>query len=266
MMSHRQHSPKVTDTQKNERIPEIDLLRGVAVAAMIVYHFLFIVDTFGNPSHPVTSQLQQWIALDNHFVSLYAQTIRFTFIGLVGVSLWLSASKAGSSFVKKQLLRAAQIGLLALLISVGSFMFDPATMIRFGILHLIAVSIVLALPFVTKPKISLVIGTFIAAVGFRFIPIATQIPHLFWLGLTLPSKRDLDYFPLVPWFGLVLIGIWLGWVLYGNKRRSRLPKELKSRAKSQSLLNFLSKHALVLYVIHPPLLFLLLYVFNMVQM
>ncbi len=40
-----------------------------------------------------------------------------------------------------------------------------------------------------------------------------------WLGFEPENHVYVDYFPLFPWFGLVLIGLWLGNLLYAGSTR-----------------------------------------------
>ena len=40
--------------------------------------------------------------------------------------------------------------------------------------------------------------------------VALPFPWLLWLGLPPVRYATFDYFPLLPWFGLILLGIWLG--------------------------------------------------------
>lgn len=66
-----------------------------------------------------------------------------------------------------------------------------------------------------------------------------------------------DYYPLVPWFGFALLGIWAGWRLYpGRTRRFTLP-DLAHVAPIRAL-SFLGRHSLVIYLVHQPVLLALL--------
>lgn len=77
-----------------------------------------------------------------------------------------------------------------------------------------------------------------------------------WSGCNTSTVR-VDYFPLLPWFGVVLIGIWLGNTAYSNgARRFRLPNWQVPALTFP--LGWLGRHSLTIYLIHQPLLFALL--------
>ena len=91
------------------RLPLVDALRGLAVAQMIVYHFIYDLAYFGWIDLVMTRD-QPWVAWRTAIVT--------QFLLLVGVSLVLRTSFKPSTadFWK----RWAQIAVAALLVSVGS--------------------------------------------------------------------------------------------------------------------------------------------------
>jgi uncharacterized membrane protein len=83
-------------------------------------------------------------------------------------------------------------------------------------------------------------------------------PWLLWLGLAPEGFYSLDYLPLLPWFGVVLMGIALGDFLYhGYKRRIALPD--LGGALLVRPLAFLGRNSLLIYFVHQPALIALLY-------
>jgi uncharacterized membrane protein len=67
-----------------------------------------------------------------------------------------------------------------------------------------------------------------------------------------------DYFPILPWYGVVLIGIFMGNLIYPeSKRRFDIP-DFSDNIISRSL-SFLGKHSLKIYLIHQPIIIMLLY-------
>jgi uncharacterized membrane protein len=94
-------------------------------------------------------------------------------------------------------------------------------------------------------------------VGILFSTITISNPFLFWIGLKTPSFYTLDYFPLLPWFGVVLIGLFLGQKIYPALQAKYLKKQ-----QNPLLLNpivFIGKHSLIIYIVHQPILFILLF-------
>jgi uncharacterized membrane protein len=67
-----------------------------------------------------------------------------------------------------------------------------------------------------------------------------------------------DYYPVLPWFGLSLLGIFTGYTLYPQGvRRFSLPN-LAALLPVRGL-RFLGRHSLLIYVIHQPILIGLLF-------
>ena len=84
-----------------------------------------------------------------------------------------------------------------------------------------------------------------------------SFPWLIWLGLAQRGVYMSDYYPLVPWSGLVLVGISAGYTLYRQGiRRFTLPDY--SNITVVRMLSFLGRHSLVIYLIHQPILLALL--------
>jgi uncharacterized membrane protein len=76
------------------------------------------------------------------------------------------------------------------------------------------------------------------------------------LGIMPLGFASVDYTPLFPWLGVVLVGLGLGSVLYaGGVRQFRIPP-VPDRVVAP--LTFLGRHSLVIYLIHQPVIILLL--------
>lgn len=135
----------------------------------------------------------------------------------------------------------------------------PHRYIRFGILHFIGVSILLSYPFLRWRAFNMGLGSILVGVGvglqqFQFDP---PWSYLFWLGLEPVNYTSVDSFPLVRWFGIVLIGIGIGnWLYAKGRRRFWLPDI--STFPPISGLRKLGQSALSIYLIHQPFLILLL--------
>jgi uncharacterized membrane protein len=124
-------------------------------------------------------------------------------------------------------------------------------MIVFGILHLIGASIVLAYPFLRLKLANVALGLLCIAIGLYLNDFSAAHPWLAWLGIR-PTYFMLDYWPLFPWFGVALLGVFAGNALYGDasKRATRAtPQPPSSRP-----LAFLGRHSLLAYFVHQPVL------------
>ncbi len=263
------------------RFWEIDFLRGLAVVMMIAFHFFFDLNFFGIAS----------LNLNNGLWIIFARLIAIIFIFLVGVSLTISYAKAKikkQARFRKYLFRGIKIFGYGLIISIVTFLFLREGFIMFGILHFIGISIILAYPFVKlsqkfsqKKKVLnyfavfnfvvLFFGIAIIIVGLILNSFRFDFFYLMWLGFIPTKLYTFDYFPLLPWFGIILIGIFAGNILYKNGKRSfsipeieklRKLKILKQISLILSYICFLGRHSLIIYLLHQPILSLIILTFK----
>lgn len=240
----------------NKRFWEIDSLRGIAIVMMVTFHLIFDLYYFGIYSFDVHSGLLWW----------FARLTAFIFIFLVGVSLSLSYSrtillnkyKSQKNLFYKYLKRGLIIFGYGLIITAITWIFIGEGFIVFGILHLIGISIILEYPFLKQKYINLILGIIFIAVGIYLMSFRFGFYDLLWLGFTPYNFYTLDYFPLLPWLGVVSLGIFLGNMLYENYiRHFKLPELSKNRLIIVT--GFLGRHSLLIYIIHQPILILILY-------
>lgn len=195
--------------KQGTRIVALDALRGIAILAMIVYHFAWDLSDFRLISVNVSDDLA-WTA--------FARVIAGTFVALVGVGLVLATQRG---FRPRPFLRRLSIIISAsMLVTIGTWWFLPQSFVFFGILHLIAFASVAALPFLYLPiPIVLVVGAAIFALPFFFDHEIFANSLLWWIGLTDGSLIDtIDYVPVFPWFAMTLFGIVAGRLLVGSAR------------------------------------------------
>jgi uncharacterized membrane protein len=220
------------------RVALVDAARGVAIAAMVVYHFSWDLGYFGYITANVTDDLG-W--------RIFARAIAASFLLIVGVSLVL-ASRRG--FDRKRFLRRLLViaGSAAGITAVTYVLF-PDGFIFFGILHHIAVASVLGLAFVNAPifvVVAAAIGCFLAPI-YISAPVFDS-PALIWLGLGTYFPRTNDFVPIFPWFGVVLAGI--ATERLAAARSLRLPD---MRVPWPVL--WAGRHSLGIYLAHQPILF-----------
>ena len=245
-MSRRRKHPGHTPAQATvaqgaaaSRVIAIDALRGAAICAMIAYHFSFDLNWFGVFRADFNRDLL-WLSLRASIVT--------SFLLLVGVSLVL-AQRARIS-THRYWRRIALISACALLVTAGSYFIFPRTFITFGILHCIAASSILAWPLVSRPLVALIVGGGVIAIGTQLqLPVFDQ-PWLNWVGLMTHKPATEDYVPLLPWLGVVCIGITVGGWL--DAREYRPLQGIARRAPAW--LNWLGRHSLLVYMVHQPLL------------
>lgn len=182
------------------RIAVLDVVKGIAIAAMVVYHFSWDLSAYGLVDVDVATD-PAWKA--------FARSIAGTFLLLVGINLVLAGRngfRAGPYFRRLAVILAA-----AALVTIGTFWLDPSTFVFFGILHAIFVASILALPFIGAPLWAILAAAvvFLAGPSLLVSPLF-DAPGWYWLGLSAAPPRTVDYVPIFPWFGVVLIGVVAG--------------------------------------------------------
>ena len=235
------------------RFWEVDFLRGIAIAMMVLYHFVFDLNYFG------ISDFDIHVGFWFYFAHLTA----FLFVLLVGVSLVLSHERMvllgqAKAFLPKLLRRGVWILCLAMGITLVTYVAVGSGFIVFGALHLIGLSLIMAYPFLSLGAANIFLGLLIIFIGIYIQSLSVGYPWLLWLGLSPIEFYSLDYLPLFPWFGVVLLGIVAGDFFYkGYQRRIHLP-ELSSTYVVKPLA-FMGKNSLIIYLIHQPILIAILY-------
>ena len=234
---------KTATPKPGGRIAAIDALRGLAILAMIVYHFSWDLSYFGLTSVDVV-QDPGWKA--------FARTIAGSFIGLVGFSLVL-ATRNGVRW-HPYLRRLAIIVGAALLVTLGTWYLFPDAFVFFGILHLIAFASVAALPFLRLPTpIVILVGAVVLALPFFFTDEVFSNPLLWWVGLTPHPPNTVDYVPVFPWFAMTLFGIVAGRLFLrfgsGSSFARWVPKDILGRTAIGA-----GRWSLPIYLVHQPIL------------
>jgi uncharacterized membrane protein len=229
------------------RLPAIDAARAAALLAMAAYHALWDLGHLR-----LTPENYALSATGRHA----AEGIAGTFLALVGVGLVLM-NGAGIR-PRPTLVRLARITAAAGLVTLGTWVVFPASYVFFGVLHCIAASSVLGLPFLFLPLPAVAL----AAVAVLAAPLLVHAPWLdapglAFLGLGSVTPLTNDYVPLFPWFGAVLAGVVLGRVGLPALHRSRLagwaPRTRLGRAATLA-----GRHSLAVYLVHQPVLLALL--------
>ena len=226
----------------------IDILRGVAIVLMVFYHFCYDLTYFQLVNFDFYRD-PFWLNLRTLIVSL--------FLGLVGVSLVL-ASEHGINR-RRYFKRLGLLVLFALAISINSYFMFPGRTIVFGILHFIAFASVLGLLFVRWPGVSLVMGIGIIILDRVYQHSFFDQAWVHWLGLMTHKPATEDYVPVIPWFGVVLVGIFIGHQLQ-RAPALRFFTTWQSNTPLARGLALAGRHSLLIYVLHQPILFGFLWV------
>lgn len=233
--------------QNKQRIILIDLLRGLAIALMIIYHFCFDLTYFGYVRFEFNSD-PFWLNFRSLIVSL--------FLGVMGFSLYLAHHRQWNR--RAWLKRFTLLVLAALAVSLSSYLMYPKSFIFFGILHFIALASLLGLPFVRLGYLNLVLGAVILLISNQYSQPFFNQPPWQWFGLMSHKPITEDYVPLFPWFGVVLMGMGVAYWTKNNQTLTRL-LHWQNHHTIVTTLTFAGRHGLLIYLLHQPILLGLLY-------
>jgi uncharacterized membrane protein len=217
----------------------LDLARGLAVVAMVLYHFCWDLAYFGLIEANVATGWGWKQA---------AWSIAASFLAISGVSLALALR--GGTAPARPWRRLAVLALAAGAVTLASLWFMPDRFIFFGILHCLAVGGALAMLVGRWPPavLAALAALWFAVAALVRLPLFDSAPLLFvGLGTTMPLTTD--YVPLFPWFGFMLAGLALGGLL-----AKRGVAHGDARAPAARPLLWLGRHSLPIYLVHQPLL------------
>jgi uncharacterized membrane protein len=248
---HREQ-PDSSYPGSGNRFAGVDLLRGLAITMMFAYHFCYDLAYFGFAPWTPEDMLSEsgWIGWRNLII--------IGFLALVGFSRALSTvfKPSWSDFWK----RWAQIAGGATLVSLASYGFAGERWIYFGILHFVAVAVLLHRLALFRLKSALwiaVLGATAMVAGFLFSTSALDSAPFNILGFAAHKPLTDDYVPLFPWIGVVLIGLAGGLVW---KAHDFAPVAALSRLRAvvpaplQKALALMGRWSLTIYLVHQPVL------------
>lgn len=180
-----------------DRAARLDALRGVAIVWMAAFHFGFDLNHFGW-IHQDFYRDPVWTWQRTGIVSL------FLFCAGGGQAFAVLGGQGASRFWK----RWAQVAGCALLVSAGSWFMFPNSWISFGVLHGIAVMLLLLRLVLSRlPNAALLVLAALAIGAPRLIQLAAfDTRWTNWVGLVTHKPITEDYVPVLPWLGVMLAG------------------------------------------------------------
>jgi uncharacterized membrane protein len=218
-----------------KRFDAIDALRGVAIVWMTAYHFGFDLNHFGFIRQDFYGD-PVWTWQRTCILGL------FLFCAGLGQSVAVAQGQSWRRFWT----RWAQVAGCALLVTAGSAVMFPRSFIYFGVLHGIAVMLVIVRltahwgPWLWLAGALAIASRLIAAEEFNG-------PALNWIGWVTRKPRTEDYVPLFPWLGVMWWGMAAGqWVL------RRRPQWVARPAPAA--LSWFGRWSLTWYMLHQPVL------------
>ena len=234
-----------------KRIIEIDIIKGIAVVLMVVYHLFFMAYMMNKPLVDINLFWVNAMAIVSHSIFIY----------MVGVNLHISYKKDPDGFYKKQAIRAMKLLGYGLLMTLITYMIYPQAFIRYGIFHFIASAIIVSMVFVqSKLKTSFGILIFMILTFYvennkeKLSYLCVNTKNLcFNLGL-FNYFNSIDHFSFIPFFIYVLLGIKTGQIVYPKLVS---PLYIKDTVVSKGL-SYIGKHSLNIYLVHWIIIYILL--------
>mgnify|MGYP001210672078 FL=1 len=231
------------EVQKRPRLTIIDMARGIAIVAMVIYHLCWDLWFYGFLDADVGYD-PAWVA--------FARSILSAFMVLVGVGLVLGHGNGmrWTGFWRRWLLVAGG----ALLITLGTWFTFPESFVYFGVLHAIALCSLLGLPFLFTPIwFTALVAALVIGLPFLFSDPLYNEKAFSWIGFWVVPPPANDLVPLFPWFGVVLVGVVAMRLIGGTKLETRLAA-IQPRNRLARALNWMGRWSLVIYLVHQPLL------------
>jgi len=234
-----------------QRYDAVDALRGFAMLWMTAFHFCFDLNQFGYLRQDFYND-PVWTWQRTLIVSL------FLFCAGMGQALAVAQGQSWQRFGR----RWVQLVGCALLVTAGSWWMYPQSFIYFGVLHGIALMLVIARLTVGWGAWLWGLGVLVIAIKFiasyalatwatgQFIDILNA-PLLNWLGLITRKPITEDYVPLLPWLGVMWWGVAAGGWLAKRQADHCLRRPLPA---AWQWLAVIGRWSLSYYMLHQPLL------------
>jgi uncharacterized membrane protein len=231
----------------SRRFDRIDALRGAAIVWMTAFHFCFDLNHFGWIRENFLYD-PFWTRQRTAIVSL------FLFCAGLGQAVAYVQGQSWARFWR----RWAQVAGCALLVTAGSFLMFRASFIYFGVLHGIAVMLILVRLTAGWGRWLWVAGAVAIAVPMAALSVHETAGNLHllnerwlnWIGFVSMKPVTQDYVPLLPWLGVMWWGMAAGQWLLGQRPalvQGKIPAVLRPLA-------WMGRWSLSWYMLHQPLL------------
>ena len=136
-----------------KRYDEIDILKGIAIIFMIIFHIFYFPNQYGFKE----------IEYDTAFLKLLARIAQIIFVICVGINMIFSFKKSQdkkepiSKYLMKNALRCCKLAFGALFITIFTYYLFGSKYVKFGILHFNLISSIILLPFLNYTSIILIL-------------------------------------------------------------------------------------------------------------
>ncbi len=226
----------------------LDEIRGFMVVCMVVFHGFYAVKMALPEARPFVNLLIDFFMPAEPFFS-------GGFILLSGLCC---------NFSRSNLKRGLILAVIAIGFNVATYIGEEylefsGLLIQFGILNLLAFCMVFVGVFdkllkKVNPYVGIIINLIIFILTYIFILndydyIIVESKNLFMFGFIYRGFTAADYFPIIPWVFLYLVGYYLGKTCFIEKTKKILIK------KCIIPFRFVGKYAIIVYILHQPIIF-----------
>ncbi len=227
----------------------LDAVRGTAVLWMTCFHFAFDLNHFGF-IHENFYRDPLWTVQRTCILSLFLLCAGF------GQAVAVHAGQTWGRFWRRWL----QIAACAVAVSVGSVVMFPNSWIYFGVLHGMALMLLVCRATASWGRWLWPAGLSMVLLGVYAPDVHVLLPFadtwdfktLNWLGLISHKPITEDYVPILPWLGIMWWGMAAGqWALARRGWMERLDRASSALPTSFS---WLGRWSLSWYMLHQPVL------------
>lgn len=230
------------------RLEKIDLLRGISIIGMIFFHANYMLESLFQ---------RDIIPLPDIFWWFLGPGVAFIFIFLSGFSFFLSSEeKSLVQVFRKSLRRSIFLALWAFSITAVTYTFIPEQRISWGIIHFFALSAAILPLFSFAGRYTIFFWIFIVFIGHTFGDVRVGTDFFIPWGWIPVWYFSADYYPIFPWFWYMLIG---HGAAYWTKYFSLLSLLRGPHVRSISPILTIGRHAFFIYMLHVPILYLILW-------
>ncbi len=242
----------------SKRIWELDFLRGFSIIMMVFDHLMYDLKS-------IPTWFSNYHEVENVFVSQLVELARLYWYSTlreyghwVFVAIFLLVSGISSTFSRSNLSRGIKLLIVAALISIVTMSVEAFTGLQigiiFGIIHMFAVGtliVYLLRKLWDNNLFLLIIGLVIVFLGFVIkwdrVSYYNQVTFAnFWEIMIGFKGYGADFFGIIPYVGVILIGVVIGKVFYPN-RQSLLPSSDKAWNRP---FVYVGKHSLWVFLTH----------------
>lgn len=226
------------DRRAEQRHGEIDVLRAVAIVLMVLFHLVYDLKEFAG-------------------VDIDYQAPFWFFIGKASALTFIFISGLSSGFSRFPVKRGFKVLLYGMGITVVTYIVMKEEYVRFGILHFLGVSMILSPIFFRLPRWTLwSLAGSSALLGFWFKELVLKTSLLLPFGLMYDGFKSIDYYPLFPYLAATFAGILAYKQFYAQRleRKARFSFRLNSK-----VIQWVSRKSLGIYLVHQPILLLIIF-------